>query len=104
LQRASKTRGARQGWCLYKLLQGPDHYNACATVKWNNGTSFPIEAGHGCIGLLRARFWDKGGFYQPLSTGRWAMRARWERPSASGSARIASAALARKRQRDAEGG
>ncbi|HSN70222.1 MAG TPA: hydrogenase small subunit, partial [Steroidobacteraceae bacterium] len=37
--------GAKAGWCLYKLgCKGPVTYNACATVKWNNGASFPIEA------------------------------------------------------------
>ena len=60
--------GAKQGWCLYKLgCKGPVTYNACATTKWNDGTSFPIEAGHGCIGCSEPGFWDRGGFYQPLS-------------------------------------
>lgn len=61
-------RGAKKGWCLYKLgCKGPMTYNACATVKWNQGTSFPIEAGHGCIGCSEPRFWDAGGFYKALS-------------------------------------
>ena len=60
--------GARKGWCLYKLgCKGPVTYNACATAKWNDGTSFPIESGHGCIGCSEPDFWDRGGFYQPLS-------------------------------------
>jgi hydrogenase small subunit len=60
--------GAKAGWCLYKLgCKGPVTYNACAVVKWNNGTSFPIEAGHGCIGCSEPDFWDKGGFYDALS-------------------------------------
>lgn len=60
--------GARKGWCLYKLgCKGPVTYNACATAKWNDGTSFPIESGHGCIGCSEPGFWDRGGFYQPLS-------------------------------------
>jgi hydrogenase small subunit len=42
-------------------------YNACATVKWNQGTSFPIESGHGCIGCSEPGFWDFGGFYEALS-------------------------------------
>jgi hydrogenase small subunit len=62
--------GARKGWCLFKLgCRGPITYNACATAKWNEGTSFPIEAGHGCIGCSEPSFWDKGGFYQALSKG-----------------------------------
>jgi len=60
--------GARKGWCLFKVgCKGPTTYNACATVKWNNGTSFPIEAGHGCIGCSEPNFWDHGSFYKPLS-------------------------------------
>ena len=60
--------GARKGWCLYKLgCKGPVTYNACATMKWNDGTSFPIESGHGCLGCSQPGFWDAGGFYQALS-------------------------------------
>jgi hydrogenase small subunit len=97
--------GARLGWCLYKLgCRGPTTYNACATVKWNNGTSFPIEAGHGCIGCAEPGFWDNGGFYQSLSTGRWGSARTVGTAIGVGAALgIASAALARKRQRDAEG-
>ncbi|MGD8615912.1 MAG: hydrogenase small subunit [Gammaproteobacteria bacterium] len=61
--------GARQGWCLYKLgCKGPTTYNACATTKWNDGTSFPIESGHPCLGCSEPDFWDAGSFYQALST------------------------------------
>lgn len=60
--------GARLGWCLYKLgCKGPTTHNACATTKWNEGTSFPIESGHGCIGCSEPKFWDAGGFYEALS-------------------------------------
>ncbi len=60
--------GARKGWCLYKLgCKGPTTYNACATTKWNQGTSFPIQSGHGCIGCSEPKFWDAGGFYEALS-------------------------------------
>lgn len=59
--------GARKGWCLYELgCKGPTTYNACATVKWNNGVSFPIESGHGCLGCSEPNFWDAGSFYTPL--------------------------------------
>ena len=74
--------GARKGWCLFKLgCKGPVTYNACATVKWNEGVSFPIESGHGCLGCSEPRFWDMGGFYQALST-----------PSGNASATLATAA------------
>ncbi len=57
--------GARQGWCLYKLgCKGPTTYNACATLKWNGGVSFPIQSGHGCLGCSQPDFWDGGGFYR----------------------------------------
>ena len=60
--------GAKKGWCLYKLgCKGPVTYNACATVKWNDAVSFPIEAGHGCLGCSEPHFWDAGSFYQALS-------------------------------------
>ena len=60
--------GAKKGWCLFKLgCKGPVTHNACAVTKWNNGTSFPIEAGHGCLGCSEPKFWDMGGFYRPLS-------------------------------------
>lgn len=60
--------GAREGWCLYKLgCKGPTTKSVCATMKWNNGTSFPIEAGHPCLGCTEPDFWDNGGFYKPLS-------------------------------------
>ena len=61
--------GAKKGWCLYKLgCKGPTTYNACAVTKWNDGTSFPIEAGHPCLGCSEPKFWDSGGFYEALST------------------------------------
>lgn len=60
--------GAKQGWCLFRLgCKGPTTFNACATAKWNEGTSFPIESGHGCIGCSEPDFWDAGGFYKALS-------------------------------------
>ncbi|MGD8358591.1 MAG: hydrogenase small subunit [Lysobacterales bacterium] len=61
--------GARQGWCLFEVgCKGPVTYNACATLKWNGGVSFPIQSGHGCLGCSEPGFWDLGGFYKPLST------------------------------------
>jgi hydrogenase small subunit len=60
--------GARKGWCLYRLgCKGPMTYNACATAKWNQGTSWPVESGHGCLGCSEPNFWDAGGFYNALS-------------------------------------
>jgi hydrogenase small subunit len=61
-------RGAREGYCLYKMgCKGPTTYNACSTVRWNEGVSFPIGSGHGCIGCSEDGFWDKGSFYDRLT-------------------------------------
>ncbi len=60
--------GARRGYCLYKMgCKGPTTYNACSTVGWNNGVSFPIQSGHGCIGCSEDGFWDKGSFYDHVT-------------------------------------
>ena len=60
--------GARKGYCLYKMgCKGPTTYNACSTVRWNGGVSFPIQSGHGCIGCSEEGFWDKGPFYERLT-------------------------------------
>lgn len=55
---------ARKGYCLYKMgCRGPVTYNACGIMRWNDGTSYPIQAGHPCIGCSEERFWDNGPFY-----------------------------------------
>ncbi|MDH5381231.1 MAG: hydrogenase small subunit [Cyclobacteriaceae bacterium] len=59
---------AKKGYCLYKLgCKGPVTYNACAVTKWNGGTSFPIQSGHGCIGCSENNFWDNGPLYKHLA-------------------------------------
>jgi hydrogenase small subunit len=59
---------AKKGHCLYKVgCKGPSTYNACGVMKWNNGTSFPIQAGHPCIGCSEENFWDNGRFYERAS-------------------------------------
>jgi hydrogenase small subunit len=61
--------GARMGYCLYKVgCKGPVTYNACSALRWNDGLSFPIQSGHGCIGCSEDAFWDKGSFYDHLTT------------------------------------
>lgn len=60
---------ARRGYCLYKMgCRGPVTYNACGVTKWNNGVSYPIQSGHGCIGCSEANFWDNGPFYNHLAS------------------------------------
>ncbi|MBC6490821.1 hydrogenase small subunit [Flavihumibacter stibioxidans] len=59
---------AKKGYCLYKVgCKGPSTYNACGVTKWNNGTSFPIQSGHGCFGCSEANFWDNGRIYERAS-------------------------------------
>ncbi len=53
--------GARQGWCLFELgCKGPVTHNACASLKWNGGTSFPIESGPWLHRLFGTRFLGRG--------------------------------------------
>ncbi len=60
--------GHRQGWCLYKLgCKGPETFHNCPTVRYNEGTSWPVMAGHGCIGCSEPEFWDSmTPFYRRL--------------------------------------
>lgn len=51
--------GHRVGWCLYKMgCKGPQTYHNCPTVRYNETVSWPVGAGHGCIGCSEPRFWD----------------------------------------------
>lgn len=61
--------GHRQGWCLYKLgCKGPETFHNCPTIRYNEGTSWPVQAGHGCIGCSEPQFWDTmSPFYRRLS-------------------------------------
>ena len=92
--------GARKGWCLYELgCKGPTTYNACATVKWNEGTSFPIGSGHGCLGCSEPDFWDKGSFYTPIAEGLWGSREALIGAAAAGAAIGVGTALAARRRK-----
>jgi hydrogenase small subunit len=54
--------GAQKGWCLYKLgCKGPQTFSNCPTVRYDEGTSWPVQAGHGCIGCHMPEFWDSMG-------------------------------------------
>ena len=61
--------GHRKGWCLFQMgCKGPETRNNCPQVKWNSGTCWPVEAGHGCIGCASPHFWDNmTPFYQRLA-------------------------------------
>ncbi len=59
--RAWGDAGHRAGWCLYQMgCKGPVTYHNCPTVRWNDGTSWPVGSGHGCIGCSQPGFWDLG--------------------------------------------
>jgi len=59
---------AALGYCLYKVgCRGPETYNNCGIAKFNDGASWPVQAGHPCIGCSQPEFWDKfTPFYQEL--------------------------------------
>ncbi|CAB1081108.1 Periplasmic HynAB-type cytochrome-c3 [NiFe] hydrogenase, small subunit (EC [Olavius algarvensis Delta 1 endosymbiont] len=59
---------AAAGYCLYKVgCRGPETYNNCPIAKFNDGTSWPIEAGAPCIGCSEPAFWDNfTPFYEEL--------------------------------------
>ena len=61
--------GAQNGWCLYKVgCKGPYTYANCAKVRFNDGISWPIMAGHGCIGCVEPDFWDTmAPFEKPIA-------------------------------------
>jgi NiFe hydrogenase small subunit HydA len=51
--------GAKKGWCLYKVgCKGPYTFANCSRVRFNDAISWPIMAGHGCIGCTEPAFWD----------------------------------------------
>ncbi|HUK70821.1 MAG TPA: hydrogenase small subunit [Streptosporangiaceae bacterium] len=49
----------RDGACLYRLgCKGPSTFHNCPSVQYNGGTSWPVAAGHGCVGCSEPAFWD----------------------------------------------
>ncbi len=61
--------GAKKGYCLYKVgCKGPYTFNNCSKNKFNSHMSWPIQAGHGCIGCSEPDFWDTmGPFEEPVA-------------------------------------
>ena len=37
-------------------------------MQWNEGLSWPVKSGHGCIGCAEPNFFDKGSFYKHETT------------------------------------
>jgi hydrogenase small subunit len=57
--------GHKKGWCLYKMgCKGPVTFHNCPAVEYNDGTNWPIKAGHGCVGCSEPGFWDLGIYNQ----------------------------------------
>jgi quinone-reactive Ni/Fe-hydrogenase small subunit len=61
--------GAKKGYCLYKVgCKGPYTFNNCSQERFNQHTSWPVQAGHGCIGCSEPDFWDAmGPLEEPLA-------------------------------------
>ncbi|MDD3591178.1 MAG: hydrogenase small subunit [Sulfurovum sp.] len=52
--------GAKKGWCLFEMgCKGPYANANCPTMKFNQGTSWPVQGGHGCMGCVEAKFFDR---------------------------------------------
>ena len=66
--RAFDDEGARNGWCLYRMgCKGPSTFSPCPIFQWNLHTSWPIGAGHPCIGCTEKDFYDRfTPFYRAL--------------------------------------
>lgn len=50
---------ARKGLCLYQVgCKGPACFSPCPILQWNSANSWPIGAGHPCLGCTERNFWD----------------------------------------------
>ncbi len=57
--------GHRKGWCLYKMgCKGPVATFNCPTVRWNDGTNWPVGAGHPCIACAAPNFFERQSMYE----------------------------------------
>ncbi len=57
--------GHKKGWCLYKMgCKGPVTFHNCPIVRFNDGVSWPVGSGHGCIGCSEPDFWEWGMYNQ----------------------------------------
>lgn len=58
--------GHRKGWCLYQMgCKGPIAFHNCPSIRWNEGTSWPVGAGHGCFACAAPYFWERP-IYEPV--------------------------------------
>ena len=103
--RAFDDEGARNGWCLFEVgCKGPVTYNACATLKWNGGVVLPDPVRAMAASAVRSPdFWDRGGFYKPLSASVMGNRRSSAARRSPGSRRARPAShMARKRRAEAQ--
>jgi len=86
--------GHRNGWCLYQMgCKGPISFHNCPTIRWNEGTSWPVGAGHGCIACSQPGFWEVGAYETTEIFEVTPPTAFPEAEGESGGASIASAAV-----------
>ncbi len=58
---------AKKGYCLYYMgCKGPNTFNSCGVLRWNDCISYPIQSGHPCIGCAEPGYFDQEPFYQHL--------------------------------------
>ncbi len=60
--------GAKKGWCLFQMgCKGPYAEMNCAQVKFNEGTSWPVQVGHGCFACGSGKIaFDQYANHRPL--------------------------------------
>lgn len=58
---------AKKGYCLYYMgCKGPNTFNSCGIIKWNDCVSYPIQSGHPCIGCAEPGYFDQEPFYSHI--------------------------------------
>lgn len=58
---------AKKGYCLYYMgCKGPNTFNSCGIIKWNDCISYPIQSGHPCIGCAEPGYFDQEPFYEHI--------------------------------------
>lgn len=68
---------AKNGACLFKVgCKGPYTFNNCPKTKFNAKTSWPVQAGHGCIACSERDFWDGYGIYEQALASSYAQTKR----------------------------
>ncbi len=59
---------AKKGYCLYYMgCKGPNTFNSCGVMRWNDCISYPIQSGHPCIGCAEPGYFDQEPFYSHLA-------------------------------------